>query len=184
MDLTGTLLVAMPGMGDPRFEHSVIYLCAHSPEGAMGLMINRPAADLRLEEVLDKLDIDPDSPSAQMAVHIGGPVQTERGFVLHSNDYRSKLESLQISEEFSMTATQDILEDIAAGQGPAQALFALGYAGWGPMQLEGEIARNGWLTCSADARLVFGTADAQKWQAALESIGVDPLGLSSTAGHA
>lgn len=184
LDLTGQLLVAMPGMGDPRFEHAVIFICAHSQDGAMGLMINKPARDLRLVDVLDRLEIELSPSEAKMPVHIGGPVQTERGFVLHSDDYRSGLESLHVCDGFSMTATQDILEDIARGEGPDRALFALGYAGWGPDQLEGEIAHNGWLTCPTDLTLVFEQADDEKWQAALASLGVDPLGLSSTAGHA
>lgn len=184
MDLTGQLLIAMPGMGDPRFAHSVIYLCAHSHEGAMGLMVNKPAEGLGLADVLDRLDIPIPDDSATLGVHIGGPVETGRGFVLHSDEYRSRLQSLMVAEGFAMTATQDILEDMAAGNGPSHALLMLGYAGWGPGQLEGEIARNGWLTSPASRDLVFTHPDSRKWHAALEEIGIDPLGLSAAAGRA
>ncbi|WP_254694170.1 YqgE/AlgH family protein [Sulfitobacter sp. SK012] len=184
MDLTGQLLVAMPGMGDPRFERSVIYICSYSDEGAMGLIVNKSMPDLRLSDVLDRLEINLPKGPRDMVVRIGGPVESGRGFVLHSDEYRSKLKSLHIADGFAMTATQDILEDMAEGAGPAQALFLLGYAGWGPGQLEREIGQNGWLTCPADTDLVFATKDRLKWQSALTSIGIDPLGLSSAAGRA
>lgn len=184
MDLTGQLLIAMPGMGDPRFARSVIFMCAHSDEGAMGLMINKRAEGLSLDDVLDRLEIPGAEEPAGLGIHIGGPVETGRGFVLHSDEYRSKLKSLAVRDGFAMTATQDILEDIAAGEGPARALLMLGYAGWGPGQLEGEIGQNGWLTTQADPDLVFGLKDTRKWQAALEAIGIDPLGLSAAAGRA
>lgn len=184
MNLTGQMLVAMPGMGDPRFEQTVIYLCAHSDEGAMGLTVNKPATDLTLGEVLDKLDIDLTGPASGLTVHVGGPVEMGRGFVLHTDDYESKLETLALPGGLGMTATQDILEDIAAGDGPEKALFMLGYSGWGPGQLEAEIAQNGWLTCDGTRELIFDTIDDDKWLAALKSLGIDPLGLSSTAGRA
>ncbi|WP_424985338.1 YqgE/AlgH family protein [Microbulbifer sp. S227A] len=184
MDLTGKLLIAMPGMGDMRFEHAVIFLCSHGAEGAMGLIVNKPAQDVRLSHLLEQLDIAPEQPARDMSVYFGGPVEGARGFVLHSPDYRSNLQSLSISDEFSMTATLDILEDIATGQGPERGLMLLGYAGWGPGQLEGEISMNGWLTADADAKLVFDMADEEKWGAALHSLGVDPLSLSASAGHA
>ncbi|MEP3330874.1 YqgE/AlgH family protein [Sedimentitalea sp.] len=184
MDLTGKLLIAMPGMGDLRFEHSVIFLCSHSAEGAMGLIVNKPAEDVRLSHLLEQLEIKPDEPVKDMTVYFGGPVESARGFVLHSPDYQSNLQSLAVSDEFSMTATLDILEDIATGTGPKRGLMLLGYAGWGPGQLEGEISMNGWLTAEADADLVFDMADAEKWGAALQSLGVDPLSLSASAGHA
>lgn len=184
MDLTGQLLIAMPGMGDPRFVHSVVFMCAHSEDGAMGLIVNKPAEGLSLGDVLDRLELGTAKGSGTLGVHIGGPVETGRGFVLHSDEYRSKLQSLPVREGFAMTATQDILEDIAAGTGPDRALLMLGYAGWGPGQLEGEIAQNGWLTTEADPALVFDLKDARKWNAALEAIGIDPLGLSSSAGRA
>ena len=168
MDLTGKLLIAMPGMGDMRFEHSVVFLCSHGPEGAMGLIVNKPAEDVRLSDLLSQLDIVPQPPERDMPVHFGGPVESARGFVLHSTDYASSLQSMKVSDEFSMTATLDILEDIATGAGPKRALMMLGYAGWGPSQLESEIAMNGWLTADADPALIFGTADAEKWGAALK----------------
>ena len=184
MDLTGQLLVAMPGMGDPRFDHSVIFICAHDDEGAMGLIVNKPAADLKLGDVLDRLsDVDMDDITG-LGVHVGGPVETERGFVLHSAEYRSVMKTTDIAQGVAMTVTLDILEDIARGKGPRQAMMMLGYAGWDAGQLEGEIAQNGWLTCPCDTDILFTLPDVRKWEAALTSIGVDPLGLSATAGRA
>ncbi|MGB3246460.1 MAG: YqgE/AlgH family protein [Sulfitobacter sp.] len=184
LDLTGKLLIAMPGMGDPRFAHSLIYITAHSEKGAMGLMVNKPAPELKLSDVLDQLVEGDIVGDGALGVHIGGPVETARGFVLHSDEYASAIETLRVAPGFALTATLDILEDIAAGRGPQKALMMLGYAGWGPGQLESEIARNGWLTCGADADLVFDLRDTRKWGAALESMGVDPLVLSATAGRA
>lgn len=184
MDLTGKLLIAMPGMGDLRFEHSVVFLCSHGDEGAMGLIVNKPAEDLKLSQLLEQLEIKPAPPGRDMVVHFGGPVESSRGFVLHSPDYTSNLQSMKISDEFSMTATLDVLEDIAIGSGPERALMMLGYAGWGPGQLESEIAMNGWLTTDASAELVFELNDVEKWEGALRTLGVDPLTLSASAGHA
>lgn len=184
LDLTGKILIAMPGMSDPRFEHSIVFMCAHSGEGAMGLIINKPAPEVALRDVLDQLDITPDDEIARQPVHFGGPVEMARGFVLHSEDYTSRLQTLSVGDAFGMSATVDILEDIATGQGPREALVMLGYSGWGPGQLEGEISQNGWLTCEATPELVFGTQDCEKWQVALAQLGVDPLGLSATAGRA
>lgn len=184
MDLTGALLVAMPGMGDPRFDRSVIFICAHSADGAMGLIINKPAPDVTLGALMEQLDIEPQQDAHQMQVHVGGPVETSRGFVLHRRDYASRLKTLEVGGAFGMTATLDVLEDIAAGQGPRDPLVMLGYAGWGPGQLEGEIARNGWLTVDADPALVFSPDSDGKWAAALGTLGIDPLALSGTAGRA
>jgi putative transcriptional regulator len=184
LDLTGKLLVAMPGMADSRFDHSVILVCVHSDQGAMGLVLNKPSSDVRMSDVLDQLDIDPTAQARALTVHFGGPVETGRGFVLHSLDYTSSLHTLNVEGGFGMTATLDILEELAKGGGPHQALMMLGYAGWGPGQLENEIAHNGWLTIDASPQLVFEEPSLTKWQAALLSIGVDPLGLSSHAGHA
>lgn len=184
MDLSGQLLIAMPGMGDPRFEHTVIYICSHTDEGAMGLIVNRPAEDVGFDDVMDRLNITLKELANLPAVHVGGPVETSRGFVLHSDEYRSKLQSLSVAEGFAMTATQDILEDIATGSGPQKVLFALGYAGWAPGQLEKEIGQNGWLTAQATIDLVFNLANAQKWAAALKLLGIDPLLLSAAAGRA
>lgn len=184
MNLTGEILIAMPGMGDLRFEHSVVFMCSHGAEGAMGLIVNKPTHDVRLSDLLEQLKISPQLPEKDMTVHFGGPMENARGFVLHSPDYQSKIHSLNICEHFSLTATLDILEDIASGEGPNQFLMALGYAGWAPGQLEQEIARNGWITSSADPDLIYAPSDTDKWGAALKSMGVDPLTLSASAGHA
>jgi putative transcriptional regulator len=184
IDLTGQLLIAMPGMGDPRFDRSVVFLCAHSSEGAMGLVVNHPVADLSFSELLSQLEIEPATALEGMAVHMGGPVEHGRGFVLHSSEYRESEATLHVDENFGMTATLDILEDIARGRGPDRSLMALGYAGWGPGQLEGEIARNAWLTCTASSEIVFDTPPADKWERALGSLGIDPVTLSAAAGRA
>lgn len=184
MDLTGKLLIAMPGMGDPRFERSVIFLCSHGEDGAMGLIVNK-RADLNVATLLEQLEIPATSASAARApVRLGGPVEMARGFVLHTPDYAGKLQSLKVSDAFTMTATLDILEDIARDNGPARATLMLGYSGWGPGQLEAEIADNGWLTADADPDIVFGSRDDGKWEAALKSLGIDALLLSASAGHA
>lgn len=184
LDLTGKLLIAMPSMADTRFAHSVILLCAHSDKGAMGLILNKPSSDIRMSDVLEQLDILPNDSAASMIVHFGGPVETGRGFVLHSQDYQSHLHTLRVPGGYGMTATLDILEEIARGQGPDRVLMMLGYAGWGAGQLESEIAQNGWLTADAHKSLVFDIPATAKWSAALESIGVDPISLSSAAGRA
>lgn len=184
LDLEGKLLLAMPGMGDPRFEHAVVLVCSYSDKGAMGLIINKPTTDIRMSDLLEQLDMTASEEARDMPVHYGGPVETGRGFVLHSNDYRSNLQSLDVPGGFCMTATLDILEEIARGAGPDRALMILGYSGWGAGQLEDEIARNGWLTADASPQLVFQVPAASKWSAAMESLGVDPITLSSTAGHA
>ncbi|WP_323765644.1 YqgE/AlgH family protein [Marinovum sp.] len=182
--LTGQLLIAMPGMLDPRFAHSVVYLCAHSPEGAMGLILNKPVADLGLGELLEQLEVPVTDDFRRAPMHFGGPVEQGRGFVLHTPDYESPVATLKVDAAVSMTATMDILEEIGAGRGPRRRLVALGYAGWGPGQLEMELGQNGWLTCEADAALIFDRPDAEKWEAALGVLGVDALALSATAGHA
>ena len=182
--LTGQLLIAMPGMGDPRFEHSVVYMCAHSDEGAMGLIVNKPAPEVRFADLLDQLGISPGPESRDIRIHFGGPVENSRGFVLHSADYPGGSATLQVDDEIGLTATLDVLEDLAQGRGPESSILALGYAGWGPGQLEGEIARNGWLTCKARSDLVFGRANEHKWMAALKSLGIDPILLSSEGGRA
>lgn len=184
MDLSGKMLIAMPGMGDPRFERSLVYICSHSDEGAMGLIVNQAAGDVSFSELLSQLSITAVDGAPDVLVHIGGPVEHGRGFVLHSADYQATEATLQINADFGMTATLDVLEDIARGDGPKQVLMALGYAGWGPGQLEDEIQRNGWLTCEGDRRLVFDLENDHKWTNALQSIGVDPRMLSGTAGSA
>lgn len=184
LDLTGKLLIAMPGMGDPRFAKSLVFVCAHSSDGAMGLIVNKPTDDLHLRDLLDQLSIPALDDAANPIVHFGGPVETSRGFVLHSPDFTSALNTLQVDGGFGLTATQDVLEELGRGMGPARAIVALGYAGWGAGQLEGEIAQNGWLTCDAAPDLVFGADNAAKWEGALNSIGVGALTLSAEAGHA
>ena len=171
-------------MPDPRFEHALIYLCAHSEDGAMGLIVNKPSADVTFEALIDQLSIETDVDVSDVNVYFGGPVELGRGFVLHSPDFRSEMTTMNVDDGFAMTGTLDVLETIAKGTGPKQRLVLLGYAGWGPGQLESEIAANGWLTCDASTDLVFGTENEQKWEAALGSLGVSPLTLSSEGGRA
>ncbi|HET7085243.1 MAG TPA: YqgE/AlgH family protein [Rhizomicrobium sp.] len=181
--LTGQLLVAMPQMSDPFFDHSVVYLCAHGEEtGAMGLVVNKTIDALSLDELYAQLKIEPVARSNR-PVHFGGPVAAGQGFVLHSADYRDE-GTLAIGEEFAMTATLDILRAQSKGEGPRQGLVALGYAGWGPGQLESEIQANGWLVVDADPALVFETEDGSKWQRALAKLGVSPEMLSGESGRA
>ena len=182
--LSGKLLIAMPGMGDPRFERSVVFVCAHSSDGALGLIVNKPSREIKFRDLLEQLEIPQGGQTPEIKVHFGGPVENGRGFVLHSADYTSEVSTLMIEPHFGMTATLDILQEIAQGKGPSSALLALGYAGWGPGQLEAELQANGWLVCDASDELVFGVSDAGKWSAALASIGVDALALSSAGGHA
>ena len=189
--LDGQLLVAMPTMGDERFARTVIYLCAHSAEGAMGIVVNKPAADLNFPDLLVQLDIIPDGERirlprriGRMPVLMGGPVETSRGFVLHSPDFFIDQSTLPIDEGVCLTATVDILRAIAKGEGPTEAVLALGYAGWSEGQLESEIQANGWLHCPADPGLIFDGALDLKYDIALRKIGIDPAMLSSEAGHA
>lgn len=179
--LTGQLLIAMPQMSDPFFDHSVVYLCAHSQEdGAMGLVVNKTLDTLTLGELYAQLKIEA---ASSQPVHFGGPVAPGQGFVLHSPDYR-ETSTLGIGEDFAMTATLDILHAKSKGEGPRQGLVALGYAGWSPGQLEAEIQANGWLLVAADPSLVFETEDGSKWQRALAKLGVSPEMLSGESGHA
>ncbi|MGD9511572.1 MAG: YqgE/AlgH family protein [Geminicoccaceae bacterium] len=181
--LAGMLLVAMPGMADPRFARSVIYLCAHSSEGAMGLVVNQIAGEISFPSVIGQLGIEADRSCAERPVHVGGPVQPSRGFVLHSSDYAQD-GTMVIDEQFSLTATVDVLRAIAAGDGPQRAVLALGYAGWDAGQLDAEIQSNGWLVAPADPDIVFDGDNGTKWVRAMRTIGVDPSLLSTTAGHA
>ena len=183
-DLTGQMLIAMPGMGDPRFVQSVVYVCAHSGDGAMGLIVNKPTPEVRFSDLLDQLGIVQSDKSRDIRIHFGGPVENARGFVLHSADFQNDESTLKVNDEIGLTATLDVLELLAEGKGPASSILALGYSGWGPGQLEGEIAGNGWLTCPARSDLIFGRANEHKWSAALKSIGIDPLLLSAEGGHA
>lgn len=184
MDLTAKFLIAMPGMGDPRFDRSVVFLCSHTAEGAMGLIVNKPKSDLRFFGLLDQIGIARGPAAREIRVHFGGPVEHGRGFVLHSDDYDAGRATMHIPGGFRMTGTQEILEMLAQGEGPRDAMLALGYAGWGPGQLESEILRNDWLTCDAPPDLVFSSDNGAKWGAALGLLGVDPLGLSGAAGRA
>lgn len=181
--LQGKLLVAMPAMGDPRFARSVIFVCAHSGSEAMGLIVNRRAPGPTLPALLRQLDIEAIDPPS-LPIRIGGPVEHTRGFVLHSPDYSAGSATRRIPGGFALTATLDVLEDLARGAGPSRALLALGYAGWGPGQLEEELRDNAWLTCDAGPELVFADDDDAKWGRALRSIGIDPMHLSGSAGHA
>jgi len=150
----------------------------------MGLIVNKPQKGLRLRGLLEQMDIAARPDMRDLDVHFGGPVDQQRGFVLHSNDYASDAGTLMVDQTFRMTATLQVLEDIAVGKGPKVAMLALGYAGWGPGQLEYEIAQNGWLTCPPDDQIIFGRDNDAKWGAALNLMGIDPLLLSATAGHA
>jgi putative transcriptional regulator len=189
--LEGQLLIAMPGMSDKRFSRSVVYLCAHSDEGAMGLIINHRADNINFGDLLERLEIVEEAEKvnlpetmASRGVHLGGPVETGRGFVLHSTDYYAENSTLEIDDEVSLTATIDILKALAAGQGPDRAILALGYAGWSPGQLEDEIQSNGWLHCPGDPDIVFDPDVDSKYLKALAKIGIDPSHLVSDAGHA
>jgi putative transcriptional regulator len=189
--LDGQMLIAMPAMGDERFSRAVIYVCAHSTEGAMGIIVNQPAANINFPDLLVQLEVIPateriELPKTAGAVKIlkGGPVETGRGFVLHSADFFIENSTLPIDEGICLTATLDILKAIANGKGPVSAILALGYAGWAPGQLETEIQQNGWLHCAADPELIFGTDTDSKYKKALRKIGIDLGMLSSESGHA
>lgn len=185
VDLTGKLLVAMPAMEDPRFAGAVVFLCVHSPDQSMGLIINKQVEEITFTEMMEQLDITRSKGSPDLPVCYGGPVELRRGFVLHSADYRPRGEDgLRVDHRFAMTGTLDILQDIAAQNGPERALLALGYSGWGAGQLDAEIQRNDWLIAEATPELVFDLPMERKWDAALESLGIHPLMLSSEAGHA
>ena len=189
--LDGQLLIAMPGMTDPRFERSVIYLCAHSEQGAMGIIINKATPLMSFGDLFAQLDIqgdegaiEPPQELMEMPVLFGGPVEQGRGFVLHTSDYFTADSSLPVAENIALTATVDILRAMARGEGPEHAVLALGYSGWAPGQLENEIQHNGWLTCPADEELVFGLDFDERYTAALRKLKIDPAMLSSEAGHA
>lgn len=188
--LDGQLLIAMPGMSDPRFERSVIYMCAHSGQGAMGIIINKATPMMSFGELLSQLDltgedaVEPPEELMQMPVLFGGPVEQGRGFVLHTSDYFVADSSLPVAENIALTATVDILRAMAKGEGPQHAVLALGYSGWAPGQLENEIQRNGWLTCQADEDLIFGVDFDDRYRAALRKLKIDPAMLSSESGHA
>jgi putative transcriptional regulator len=185
-NLTGKILIAMPGMADARFQRSVVLVCAHSDEGAMGLVLNRPLPEIGFGDLLEQLGIEADDAARQIEVRFGGPVEPGRGFVLHNvPEHGEDPEGrLRISGVLAMTTTRDILEDLAHGEGPESAVLALGYAGWGPGQLEEEMLQNGWLTGDGAEELIFGNDHDEKWQAALKAQGIDPSLLSAAAGRA
>ena len=189
--LDGQMLIAMPSMRDERFARTLIYMCAHSAEGAMGIVVNQPAGDISFPDLLVKLDVIPATERIQLPrragnikVLKGGPVETQRGFVLHTADFFIENSTLPIDEGICLTATLDILKAIARDEGPASAILALGYAGWAPGQLETEIQHNGWLHCLADTDLVFGADIGSKYERAIGKLGFDIGMLSTEAGHA
>ncbi len=189
--LDGQMLLAMPGMTDPRFVKSVIYLCAHSGDGAMGLVVNRKSRRIKFHDLLVQLEVVRKEDSillpgraGEVPVLRGGPVETQRGFVLHSSDYSADETTMRVDGDVSLTVSVDILRAIAQGVGPRRAVLALGYAGWGAGQLENEIQQNGWLSCPADADLLFDEDFDTKYTRALGKLGVDPAMLVGEAGHA
>ncbi len=181
--LTGSLLVAMPGMPDPRFAHSVIYICAHSGDGAMGLIVNRIVESLDFTELLTQVGVDDITVTRDLPIHYGGPVETGRGFVLHSREYHHE-GTISVDDHIGLTASVDVLREVARGRGPDKCLLALGYAGWGSGQLEIEMQENGWLHVPADDDLIFSETIDDKWRSAILKIGIDPNMLSSTSGRA
>lgn len=188
-NLTGKILIAMPGMADPRFAQAVVLVCAHGEEGALGIVLNKPLPGVAFSELLDQLGIEAQSATPPVPVHFGGPVEPGRGFVLHplpegegANEDEGVLRIPGL--RLGMTTTRNILEDIASGRGPDRAVLSLGYAGWDAGQLESEVMANGWLVAEAGDELIFGSDNARKWHQALKSLGIDPLALSTAAGHA
>ena len=181
--LAGQMLVAMPQMQDPRFERAVVYMCAHTADGAMGLVVNKLVDALSFPDLLEQLEIDAPQAQNRIQVHFGGPVESGRGFVLHSADYVRDA-TLVIDDAVALTATVDIVRAIVKGDGPSRSLLALGYAGWGPGQLDREIQANGWLSVPAERDLIFGEEQSRKWELAMATIGIDFSKLSGEAGHA
>jgi len=181
--LTGQCLIAMPGMEDSRFVQTVVYLCSHSTEGAMGIILNKDMPDMDFPQMLEQLNIPCTPACSNVHVHYGGPVEQGRGFVMHSADFMSE-SSMLVDDRRALTATVDILRAIAEGRGPLQSFLALGYAGWGAEQLEEEIKHNAWLIVQADDDLLFGTNNEKKWERAINKLGIDVGMLSSTAGSA
>jgi len=183
ISLSGHLLVAMPQMEDPRFARTVVYVCAHSDDGAMGLVINRLIDSMRFDSLLDHLNLDVNMSPPDLPIHFGGPVESSRGFVLHSSDIVQE-STLLIDDTVALTATTEMLEAIANDRGPERCVLALGYAGWGAGQLDQEIQENGWLLVPADDQLIFGRDNEAKWEGAMTKLGIDLPLLSTEAGHA
>ena len=180
----GKLLLATPGMEDFRFDKAVILICSHNPNGAMGIILNKPTADLKFDDILDQLNINTNSANASHKIYFGGPVEYGRGFVVHSSDYEVPDTSIRIKEQYCLTATVEILQDMAKDRGPKNSLLALGYSGWGPGQLENEICSDSWLLCDSDNDLIFSLRSESKWALALEKIGVAPSHLATFGGSA
>jgi len=180
--LTGQFLLAMPGIGDPRFEHAVIALCAHDPEGALGIGIGATIAGLGFHDLLGQFDIEPgEAPDAP--VHFGGPVEPRRGFVLHSLDWGGQ-DTIDVAGRWALSGTIDVLRAIAGGTGPSRWLVALGYAGWGAGQLDEEMTRHGWFTTAAEPGLIYDTAAARRWEQGFAAAGIDPRLLANSTGRA
>lgn len=182
--LAGKLLLAMPGMGDPRFHKAVIFVCAHDEQGAMGLVVNRPLPDLSMTALYKQLHIEAQADKNRaITVMGGGPVETARGFFLHSPDFEQP-DTVKIDKTFSVTGTVDAMKAVAAGDGPEKMLFMLGYAGWGAGQLDAELQQNAWLTADPDPALIFATSPEDKWDRAVHKLGINPAMLSAEAGRA
>ncbi|MCC7305111.1 MAG: YqgE/AlgH family protein [Alphaproteobacteria bacterium] len=185
--LAGKLLLAMPGMGDPRFHRAVIFMCAHDENGAMGLVINHKLPGMEFKTLLNQLkivsDIEVDVKNLAVPVMSGGPVEGARGFLLHSAEFRQR-DTVKVGKTYGITGTIDALREVARGNGPEHLLFILGYAGWGAGQLEREIQDNAWLTSDPDSEVIFGTVPEKKWEAAVQKLGIDPAMLSGQAGRA
>lgn len=181
--LSGQMLIAMPGIGDPRFERALVLVCAHDASHAMGIAVNRPVEGLTIPDLLQRLEVKSEIQVPPDLVLMGGPVERERGFVIHTDDYAAGEHSLPIGEGVALTATREVLEAMGSGR-PRRSVLALGYAGWGPGQLEREIRQNVWLTCPTDESLIFGGDHAMKWTKALAKLGIDPRFLSAEAGQA
>ena len=181
--LAGQVLIAMPGLPDPECEHAVIYMCAHTDEGAMGIIVNRPLAEPKFADLLVQLEVDPRPPARAIALCKGGPVDHSRGFVLHTSDWTGD-GSLKVDGQVALTASLDVLKALARGGGPREGILALGYANWGPGQLDNEIRQNSWLNTDPDMALLFDADHDSKWSRALAKLRVDPGLLSSAAGRA
>jgi putative transcriptional regulator len=181
--LTGQILAAMPALDDPNFAQSVILVCAHNADGAMGIILNRAIEKPDFSGLLKQLDISPVPPAREIRLCAGGPIDAVRGFVLHTRDWTAE-NSLAVDEDFALTTSLDILKAVAEGNGPRECLLALGYAGWGPGQLDAEFGNNAWLSVPADETLIFEGDNNSRWRRALGKLHVDPLLLSSEAGHA
>ena len=182
--LTGKLLIASPLIGDPRFDHAVVYMCAHGPDHAMGIILNKPMGALRLPALFEQLEVKSEIEVPDAAVLDGGPVDRDRGFVLHTSDIELGPATMEIAPDIGLTATREILEAMASHAAPRRALLALGYAGWGEGQLEDEIGANAWLVADPDEALLFDADYERKWERALKKLGVTPEFLTASSGHA